>query len=169
MKNIQAEFDNLTHLSDYKLEATNECIYLVEYHLRKLNEIIDSFENNIRHQQVVQNDLNKNGKIPAEKNTDSYVATGKSKQRIDEPEKEEKFLNRKKLHFANKKKKSAETTTQLQHNLSTSNFNDNMTNDIGQDKETADVQSEPVYCKCRGISYGNMVCCDNNSVIINLT
>jgi hypothetical protein len=44
LKQIDKEHENLIYLSNHKIELVNEANYLIEYHSKKLNEIIENFE-----------------------------------------------------------------------------------------------------------------------------
>ena len=52
MKQIQSEHENSISLSDGKIDTSNECFYIVEYNLRKLNELIEQFKKNLNNNSV---------------------------------------------------------------------------------------------------------------------
>lgn len=81
-------------LSDYKIENTNEAIFLVENNLKKLNQIIENNEEAYKLQKNTQFDASKPLKICLDKFDDNCVISGKS--RFISEEKQDNFLNRKK-------------------------------------------------------------------------
>ena len=48
LNQIEKEHNSALNLSDYKLELVNELKYLLEYHVKKLGEIIENFEKSIQ-------------------------------------------------------------------------------------------------------------------------
>jgi hypothetical protein len=96
LKSIISEFEYLISLSDYKIDSTNECIFLVEYNIKKLNEIIESYEETCKLQKNSQIDSSKPLKISLDKLDDNSFFSGKTKFLFEENEKQDNFLNRKK-------------------------------------------------------------------------
>lgn len=47
MSQIEKEYDYLKTLSDHKIKLQEEISYLSDFHLKKLNEIIENYEKNI--------------------------------------------------------------------------------------------------------------------------
>jgi hypothetical protein len=75
--------DKISKLNDYKLELLKKCNYLVEYHIKKLNEKIQTFENNIvlNPQSIfTENDLLKldNNELNLNLNETKNIGTGKT-------------------------------------------------------------------------------------------
>ena len=91
------EYENVLNLSDLKTELANESIFVVEYNLKKLNEIIDSFDSNIKNQVQAQTDISKVMKNTLEKLNDGFLnpTPGKISKKTEEI-KDEKLLKRKK-------------------------------------------------------------------------
>ncbi len=96
LKSIISEFEYLISLSDYKIDSTNECIFLVEYNIKKLNEIIESYEETCKLQKNSQIDSSKPLKISLDKLDENSFFSGKTKFLFEENEKQDNFLNRKK-------------------------------------------------------------------------
>lgn len=97
LKSIIYEFEYLINLSDYKIENANENIYLVEYNLKKIDQIIESFEENYKFQRNFQ--IADSYKNTTDKIEEYSIFTGKSKNIYEGNEKEESFLQRKKSNF----------------------------------------------------------------------
>ena len=68
------------NLSNYKIESSNECIYIIEYNLKKLAELIESFESSIKfEQQINQTELLKGMKNTVEKLNETFTVQSPSK------------------------------------------------------------------------------------------
>jgi hypothetical protein len=52
VKQIEKEQDYIITLADHKIEFINECNYLAEYHLAKLNEKIDLYEKSLQNANI---------------------------------------------------------------------------------------------------------------------
>ena len=52
LRKIEKEHEYLVTLADLKIELVNECNYLVEYHLNRLNEKIEVYEKSLQNTNV---------------------------------------------------------------------------------------------------------------------
>ena len=87
------------NLSNYKIESSNECIYIIEYNLKKLAELIESFESSIKfEQQINQTELLKGMKNTVEKLNETFRVNSPSKISKKNDVKDDKFLNKKKCN-----------------------------------------------------------------------
>lgn len=73
LKQIQQEHETSINLCDNKIETSSECFFVVEYNLKKLNDIIDQFKKNIS---LATNDCNNSTKntMPNTLLDEPYVA-----------------------------------------------------------------------------------------------
>ncbi len=90
LKQIQIEHENCVNLCDGKIDTSNESFYLVEYNLRKLNELIEQFKKNINNS-TLENPSSQKTTVPNTQIDENYVQTaGNNSSKIN-------FLRRKEI------------------------------------------------------------------------
>lgn len=72
LKQIQNEHENCVNLCDGKIETSNECFYLVEYNLRRLNEMIEQFKKNMNNSSI-ENVSSQKTTVPNTQIDENYV------------------------------------------------------------------------------------------------
>ena len=97
LKSHLFEFDNFINLSNYKTESSHEIIYKVESNLKKLKEIIESYELKLKiEQEIGESEIFNEVKNTVEKLPVNFTVDSHFINRTLKDHKEEKFLNRKK-------------------------------------------------------------------------
>ena len=97
LKSHLFEFDNFINLSNYKIESSHEIIHKVESNLKKLKEIIESYELKLKiEQEIGESEIFNEVKNTVEKLPVNFTVDSHLINRTLKDHKEEKFLNRKK-------------------------------------------------------------------------
>ncbi len=154
----------------------NELNYLQEYYSKKLNEIVESCEKNLPNLNLaLANQLAMGDMKSLDRSIyydDNYSVTGSSNWfKIFLEKKAENFssksnkdlsaptlscaLLKKKKNRSNKPKKEKEEAEEFSPPVIESNL-----------YEYEKVESEPTYCFCNGVSYGDMIQCEFDGVIL---
>ena len=71
------------------------------------------------------------------------------------------------MHLS-KKKKEKDLTANFQNHFQYNTITNFESTEIAGENKNFENHNEPLYCRCQNISYGNMVECDNRSVISTL-
>jgi hypothetical protein len=170
-KDISTLFEYLETLTEHKLKLQEEMTYLSDYHLKKLNEIIENYEKNVEVSSIPQGlipinfDL-KNDRMYSLMSEDvSFTGSSifikfilekrdyPSSKSVKESGNGQVFLKKKKNRPTKLGKKEKEEDSE----------------ELGQNYELSLLEnekfdSEPRYCHCNMVSYGDMVKCDNDFV-----
>ena len=176
LKQIENDFSNLTNLSEHKIELVNELNYLQEFYLKKLNEIVESCEKNLPNLNLALANQLAMGDIKSLDRSiyydDNYSVTGSSNRLIIILEKKtdhfsaksNKDLSAPNLSGALLKKKKNRSIKPKKENEEAEEFSPAVieSNLYEYDK----VELEPTYCFCNGVSYGDMIQCDFDGVIL---
>jgi len=163
-KQLNNEIDNYTNLCDIKVEAANECEYLIKHHIKKINVLIENFEQSLSASQAITGDQKSiQEKTPSTLIDENYFPISNSKKKSENfsvSEKNDKILKKKK---ASKRKiydkDEMNSLNNEINNLSVNNFEGNFNN--ANDNIFEQELNEPLYCHCNQVSFGDMIKCDN--------
>ena len=142
-------------LSSYKLQIINELNYLIyDLHIKEVDNIIEKGEKEVKDQQ--------GGTLPLSietKSLDDSISNLPTSKKKTDSTKPNKMLGKKKNRLLSstktKKKKQINETNLPQPNHI---FLSTPPTDHGNNPNSSD----QLFCFCKGLSYGNMIACDNS-------
>jgi hypothetical protein len=146
---LEKKFEQVFKLSEEKILLASQCYDIVDKYIKLLDEDIDSFSDFLKKEKQEQYN----------KLLDLQVSTQKEKEKeIEKKEKEKKkSKERTKENFTKKK-----FFLNFLRFLGIFIFYSRITGYIDMEVNP----NEPVYCYCRGVSYGKMICCEDIEVFI---
>ncbi len=169
IKQIERDNNNLMILSDHKIELVNELSYINSFNEKKLCEVIENCEKNISSLPIQSITEMKSIYDRNMLYDDGMSVTGSSKIYF-------KYLEKKSEHISSKSAKDISNVASHSIALLKRKKNRSKLKKQKEEEELASVvydnsiyeldkvESEPTYCFCNGVSYGDMVLCEHEGV-----